>query len=74
MSVELKTWGSRISNLGRSMMIAGAAGASLFIKPIMEALQAVGYDQYVSLEPFQWQPDAHTIAAVSLKYLKAFLK
>lgn len=37
MSVELKTWGSRISGLGRSMMIAGAAGASLFIKPIMEA-------------------------------------
>jgi sugar phosphate isomerase/epimerase len=52
-----------------------AAGfGSLDFKPIMEALQAVGYNDYVSLEPFQWQPDAHTIAAVSLKYLKAFLK
>lgn len=37
LSVDLKTWGSRISNLGRTMAIAGAAGASLFIKPIMEA-------------------------------------
>jgi sugar phosphate isomerase/epimerase len=52
-----------------------AAGfGSLDFKPIMEALREVGYKDYVSLEPFQWQPDAPTVASVSLQYLKGFLK
>jgi sugar phosphate isomerase/epimerase len=39
-------------------------------KPIMKALKDAGYDGWVSLEPFKYEPDAETVTPVSLKYLK----
>ena len=38
---------------------------------ILKALKDVGYDDYVSLEPFRYVPDAETVVPVSLKYLKS---
>jgi sugar phosphate isomerase/epimerase len=42
--------------------------------PIMQALKEVGYDGWVSLEPFAYKPDPESVAALSLKYLKACLE
>jgi len=38
--------------------------------PIAKALKDVGYDKYVSVEVFDYSPDAHTIAVESLRYLR----
>ena len=40
---------------------------------ILQALKDVGYDDYVSLEPFRYKPDAETVVPVSLKYLRSCL-
>jgi len=41
--------------------------------PIAQALKDVGYDGYVSVEVFNYDPDPETIATQSLEYLKRFL-
>jgi sugar phosphate isomerase/epimerase len=41
--------------------------------PILKALAATGYDRWVSLEPFDYNPDPTTVAEVGLKTLKAAL-
>lgn len=40
---------------------------------ILKALNDVGYDDVVSLEPFRYVPDAETVVPVSLAYLKSCL-
>jgi len=42
-------------------------------RPVLKALQEVGYSGYVSVEPFDYKPDPQTIARQSLEYLKACL-
>lgn len=42
-------------------------------KPIFEALRAVNYTGWVSLEPFDYSPDPQTLARESLNYLKGCL-
>ena len=39
--------------------------------PILEAFRDVGYDGWISLEPFSYKPDPRTVVATSLKYLKS---
>ena len=39
--------------------------------PVAEALKAIGYDGYVSVEPFDFSPGAETMARKSLEYLKS---
>jgi sugar phosphate isomerase/epimerase len=41
--------------------------------PALSALQDIGYDGWVSLEPFSYRPDAASVAAFSLRYLKSCL-
>ena len=41
--------------------------------PIFEALRDVGYDDYVSVEVFKFDPGPETIATKSLQYLKQFV-
>lgn len=42
--------------------------------PILQALQRVEYDNWVSLEPFDYFPDPQTLAVESLGYLKFCLE
>jgi sugar phosphate isomerase/epimerase len=46
---------------------------TLDFRPILEALRQVGYDGWVSLEPFHFRPDAESNVATSLRYLRAIL-
>jgi len=39
--------------------------------PIMQALNEIGYNRWVSVEVFDYSPDPQTIATKSLEYLKA---
>lgn len=39
-------------------------------RPILTTLNSVGYDEYVSVEVFDYSPDPETIATQSLKYLR----
>ena len=43
----------------------------LDFKPVMSALADVGYERWVSLEPFDYNPDPTTVAEVGLRTLKA---
>lgn len=45
-------------------------GATDFV-PILQALDDVGYDRWVSLEVFDFSPDPETIAHQSIEYLRA---
>jgi sugar phosphate isomerase/epimerase len=42
--------------------------------PIAAALKDAGYNRYVSVEVFDYTPDAHTIASKSIEYLKRTFK
>lgn len=46
---------------------------ALDYKPILKAFRDAGYDGWISLEPFKYEPDAETVVPVSLKYLKSCL-
>ena len=39
-------------------------------RPILAALRQIGYDGYVSVEPFEFDPDAETVARRSVRYLR----
>jgi sugar phosphate isomerase/epimerase len=41
--------------------------------PILKALREIRYDGYVSVEPFEFDPDAETVARRSLRYLQECL-
>jgi sugar phosphate isomerase/epimerase len=38
--------------------------------PILKALRRIGYDGYVSVEPFEFDPDAETVARQCVRYLR----
>lgn len=59
------------SGKGVGMPAAEGDPPHLDFKPILAALAAVGYDRWVSLEPFDYHPDPTTVADVGLKTLKA---
>ena len=40
--------------------------------PIAEAINDIGYDRWLSVEVFKYDPDPETIAAKSIEYLKRF--
>lgn len=42
-------------------------------KPIIEALKEIGYNEYLSVEVFDFSPGAKVIAEKSIEYLKKFL-
>lgn len=50
--------------------LRGPGFGEVKFEPIAEALNATGYDGYVSVEVFDYSPDAETIAVQSLEYLK----
>ncbi len=50
--------------------LLGPGMGALDFVPIAEALKAAGYDGYVSVEVFDYEPGAEHIAVESLKYLK----
>jgi len=40
--------------------------------PIVQAVKDIGYDGWLSVEPFKYDPDPETIARKSIEYLKRF--
>jgi sugar phosphate isomerase/epimerase len=40
--------------------------------PIAEAVKNVGYDKWLSVEVFKYDPDPETIARKSIEYLRKF--
>ena len=50
--------------------LRGPGFGDVDFKPIAEALHAIRYDAYVSVEVFDYSPDPETIATKSLKYLR----
>ncbi len=50
--------------------LRGPGFGEVRFEPIAEALKASGYGGYVSVEVFDYTPDAETIAVESLRYLK----
>ncbi len=59
------------SGKGAGMPLAEGDGDPLDFKAILKALAEVGFDRWVSLEPFDYKPDPTTVAQVGLKTLKA---
>lgn len=51
--------------------LRGPGFGSIDFRPIFDALRAVGYAGYVSVEVFDYQPDPHTIAAKSIEYMRS---
>ena len=41
--------------------------------PVFDALKAVGFDGWIGVEPFIYEPDPETVARESARYLKRFL-
>jgi sugar phosphate isomerase/epimerase len=50
--------------------LRGPGFGEMKFEPIAEALKATAYDGYVSVEVFDYTPDAETIAMQSIKYLR----
>lgn len=50
--------------------LRGPGFGDVDFRPIAGALRKIGYEGYVSVEVFDYTPDAHTIASESLRYLK----
>lgn len=61
------------SGKGVGMPAAEGDLPHLDFKPILAALTEIGYDRWVSMEPFDYNPDPTTVAEVGLKALKAAL-
>jgi len=40
--------------------------------PIAEAVRDLGYDKWLSVEPFKYDPDPETVAKKSIEYLRRF--
>lgn len=40
--------------------------------PIAEAVRDIGYDKWLSVEPFKYDPDPETVAGKSIEYLRRF--
>jgi len=51
----------------------GPGFGAVDFKPIAAALKAVGYDGFISVEVFDFEDGAETIASKSLAYLKEVL-
>lgn len=58
------------SGKGAGMPLAEGDGEPLDYKAILAALAGVGYDRWVSLEPFDYKPDPTTVAEIGLRILR----
>jgi sugar phosphate isomerase/epimerase len=41
-------------------------------EPIAEAIKDIGWDRWLSVEPFKYDPDPETVARKSIEYLRRF--
>jgi sugar phosphate isomerase/epimerase len=75
----IKKYGSRAKHFhanqphGEGVGMPVAEGEQVDLKPIMEALKESGYDGWVSVEPFDYNPDPDTVAETGLETLKQAL-
>lgn len=70
----IRIFGSELRHVHANDSTGVAPGfGPLDFKPILQALRAVGYDGWLSLEPFHFRPDAESNVATSLRYLRAIL-
>jgi len=53
--------------------LCGPGWGDVDFGPIFEALRDVGYDDYISVEVFKFEPGPEAIAVKSLEYLKSFV-
>ena len=53
--------------------LEGPGFGDVDFEPIFEALKAINYDKYVSVEVFKFDPGPETIATKSLEYMKRFV-
>jgi len=51
--------------------LRGPGFGDVAFTPVLTALQAIGYEGYISVEVFDYSPDPETIAIESLRYLKS---
>ena len=59
------------SGKGAGMPLGEGEGELLDFKAILQALAESGFDRWISLEPFDYQPDPTTVAETGFKALKA---
>lgn len=59
---------------GEGAGVTPESGPTLDIKPILDKLKESGYQGWLSLEPFKYEPDADTVATIGLQTVRLALK